>query len=114
MTMLKPLESRAAFPLAQAAPAGQDAPAPQPADDKRLRHASEQFEAMFIKQMLREMNNATRAMSAPDSPLRDTAANDMLDYASTFVADALASQHAFGISDFIVRQLAPGQLETKA
>ncbi|MGV2290587.1 flagellar biosynthesis protein FlgJ [Trinickia sp. YCB016] len=118
MNTLKPLNAMAALqlqPLAAkqsqpaTAQASQDAAATQQSEDpKQLKHAAEQFESMFIKQMLREMNNATREMSAKDSPLRDSISNDMLDYANTFVSDALASQHAFGISDFIVRQMTPG------
>jgi peptidoglycan hydrolase FlgJ len=107
---LKPLDASAMQTLQPlAANAAQSADATQqPIDKKALAHASEQFESMFVKQMLNEMNNATREMSAQDSPLRDSTSNSMLDYANTFVADALASQHAFGISDFIVRQMTPG------
>jgi Rod binding domain-containing protein len=121
MNALKPLNTSAMQtpePLAanEAPPSApqtsQSADATQlPIDKKALAHASEQFESMFIKQMLNEMNNATREMSAQDSPLRDSTSNSMLDYANTFVADSLASQHAFGISDFIVRQMTPGQAQ---
>jgi peptidoglycan hydrolase FlgJ len=126
MNPLKPLDAGAAHALSaaqtqpqaiqqaleQAGQAAQPTDASQPHQDlKGLTHASEQFESMFIKQMLNEMNNATREMSAQDSPLRDSTSNSMLDYANTFVADALASQHAFGISDFIARQMTPGQAQ---
>jgi flagellar protein FlgJ len=103
---MQPLAAAQSKP--RATQASQDAAAAPPsADAKQLDHAAEQFESMFIKQMLKEMNNATREMSAKDSPLRDSSSNDMIDYADTFVADSLSSQHAFGISDFIVKQMTP-------
>ncbi|WP_157655380.1 peptidoglycan hydrolase [Burkholderia ubonensis] len=87
--------------------------APDPGEMKKLRAAAGQFEAMFIRQMLHGMNDVTRELAANDSPLRNPVAGDMLDYANMAFADSLASQRAFGISDFIVRQMASSLPHTR-
>nr|WP_298725915.1 rod-binding protein [uncultured Steroidobacter sp.] len=75
----------------------------------KVQHAAEQFESFFIAQMLRQMRSATREIAGEDSIYGKKTNADMLDYADTAVADAMAQQRAFGIADVIVRQLLPNK-----
>lgn len=73
--------------------------------DARTLDAAEQFEALFVSQILREMRNAIREINPAGSVFRDRADSDMTDLVDGQVARLLASRHAFGIADFILRQL---------
>jgi flagellar protein FlgJ len=88
----------------------QDVVAPA-AEDKAYRaqvqRAAEQFESFFISQMLRQMRSATREVAGDDSVYDSNTHSDMLDFADTSFADAMAQQRAFGIADVIVQQLLP-------
>ncbi|WP_257140538.1 rod-binding protein [Burkholderia sp. RF2-non_BP3] len=75
--------------------------------DARTLDAAEQFEALFVAQILRAMRNAIREINPAGSIFRDRAGSDMTDLADGQVARLLASRHAFGIADFILRQLPP-------
>ena len=75
----------------------------------KVQHAAEQFESFFISQMLRQMRSATKEIAGEDSIYSKKTNSDMLDYADTAVADAMAQQRAFGIADVIVRQLLPNK-----
>lgn len=75
----------------------------------RVQDAAEQFESFFISQMLRQMRSATREIAGEGSVFGSNNHRDMLDFADTSFADALAQQRAFGIADVIVRQLLPQQ-----
>ncbi|WP_018411148.1 rod-binding protein [Methyloversatilis thermotolerans] len=78
-----------------------------PALRKKANEAAEKFEAFFIKETLKQMRRSTREMAGEDSMLSNKLNEDMLDLADGFVADAMASQRAFGIADVILRQLIP-------
>jgi flagellar protein FlgJ len=73
----------------------------------RVQQAAEQFESFYIAQMLRQMRSATREIAGEDSIFASNNHREMLDFADTAFADALAQQRAFGIADVIVRQLLP-------
>ncbi len=101
-----------ALPAAIAPAIQADAPASLNAGDKagdqaRVAQAAEKFESLFINEMLKQMRRTNEAFAAEDSPSRNRINEDMLAIADTAVADALASQRAFGIADAIVRQLVP-------
>jgi flagellar protein FlgJ len=55
------------------------------------------------------MRSATKEIAGDDSIYGKNTNSDMLDYADTAVADAMAQQRAFGIADVIVRQLLPNK-----
>jgi flagellar protein FlgJ len=78
-----------------------------PALRKKANEAAEKFEAFFIKETLKQMRRSTREMAGEDSMLNNKLNEDMLELADGFVADAMASQRAFGIADVILRQLIP-------
>ena len=73
----------------------------------KVQQAAEQFESLFISQMLRQMRSATKEIAGEDSIYGKNTNADMLDYADTSVADVMSRQRAFGIADVIVRQLLP-------
>jgi peptidoglycan hydrolase FlgJ len=86
-----------------------EAAAGAPGGDK-ARHAAEQFEAMFASQILREMRNAIREISPEGSMFRDQIGSGLMDMMDGQIALALASQRAFGIADFILKQIQPETL----
>ena len=73
----------------------------------KVQEAAEKFESFFIAQMLRQMRSATREIAGDDSVFGKNTHSDMLDFADTNFADAMAQQRSFGIADVIVRQLLP-------
>jgi flagellar protein FlgJ len=91
-------------------PAPSEAPvrnaAPSNATGKAT-EAAEKFESFFISQMLAQARKNTKVIAGEDSIYNSHENEDMLDLANTFVADALAKQHAFGIADLILRQVLP-------
>lgn len=96
-----------------AAPVGTDtqpapvAPQVDPALLKKATEAAIRFESFFISETLRQMRRSTREMAGEDSIFKDRVNEDMLDLADGLVADAMASQRAFGIADMLLRQLLP-------
>jgi flagellar protein FlgJ len=88
----------------------QPAPATSQVDPALLKKATEaaiKFESFFIGETLRQMRRSTREMAGEDSIFKDRVNEDMLDLADGLVADAMASQRAFGIADMLLRQLLP-------
>jgi peptidoglycan hydrolase FlgJ len=83
------------------------AQADDPAYRAKVEDAAVRFEGMFIAQMLNEMRKATEQINANDDSPKDKAGAGMLDHANLLVADAIATQRAFGIADCIVAQLLP-------
>lgn len=80
---------------------------PDPVTRQRATQAAVQFEAFFIKQMMKQMHAGTKALAAEDSPMHKRVNEDMRDFADGQVADSLAGQRAFGIADLLLRQLFP-------
>lgn len=70
----------------------------------RLHGAAEQFEALFLQQMLKQMRKASDVLSA-DSPLRSRQLDTLRDYHDQALAQTLASRRQSGIADLLVRQL---------
>lgn len=97
----------AGAPLRDDAPQVASPPPVDPAFLKQATEAAEKFESFFIAETLRQMRRSTREMAAEDSVFKDRVNEDMLDLADTLVADAMASQRAFGIADVLLRQLLP-------
>ncbi|MDB5849654.1 MAG: flagellar biosynthesis protein FlgJ [Rhodoferax sp.] len=103
------------FPVASALPlaAPQPAEAPvqaaqiDPAQRASLEKAAVQFEGLFIHQMLKEMRKSTEGIAGDDALFKSQQGNGLLDIADGMVADAMASQRAFGIADTILRQMLP-------
>lgn len=66
--------------------------------------AAEQFEAMFLQQVLKQMRKASDVLAA-DSPMRSREMDTMRDFYDGVLADTLASKRQTGIADMMVKQL---------
>ncbi|HJU50187.1 MAG TPA: flagellar biosynthesis protein FlgJ [Pseudogulbenkiania sp.] len=86
-----------------------EAPVQPPAADyrKKAGKAAEEFEALFIREMLGQMRKTTREMAGADSIFSQSINSDMMDFADMAVADQLARQRVFGIANTILAQLLP-------
>ncbi|GGY04825.1 rod-binding protein [Paludibacterium paludis] len=81
--------------------------APASDTDTKLKRASEDFEAMFIQQLLREMRKSNQTLNGSDSLFHGQTGEEMLDWADQQLSEVLSRQHAFGIANAIVHQLRP-------
>jgi soluble lytic murein transglycosylase len=71
---------------------------------ERLERVSEQFEALFLQQILKQMHKAGDVLTA-DSPLRSRQLDTLRDFHDEALADTLASRRQTGIADMLVKQL---------
>ncbi|EDU10466.1 putative mannosyl-glycoprotein endo-beta-N-acetylglucosamidase [Burkholderia pseudomallei 1655] len=83
-------------------------PAANESDERKAAYAAEQFEALFASQLLREMRNAIREISPEGSMFRDAVGSGLMDMMDGAIAQALATQRAFGIADFVLARIMPG------
>ena len=74
------------------------------APNHQLEIAAEQFEALFLQQVLKQMRKASDVLSA-DSPLRSREMDTMRDFYDGVLADTLAGKKQTGIADLLVKQL---------
>lgn len=72
--------------------------------DAQLQVVAEQFEALFLQQVLKQMRKAGDALSA-DNPMRSREMSTMNDFYDGTLADTLASKKQTGIADLLVAQL---------
>ena len=78
-----------------------------PADNGQkaaLEMAAEQFEAMFLQQVLKQMRKAGDVLAA-DNPLRSRETDTMRDFYDGVLAESLAGKRQAGIADLLVKQL---------
>lgn len=75
---------------------------------QQLEAAAEQFEAMFLQQILKQMRKAGDVLSA-DNPMRSRDLDTLRDFYDETLADSLAIRRQTGISDLLVQQLAGDQ-----
>lgn len=75
-----------------------------PAPNGQLEMAAEQFEALFLQQVLKQMRKAGDVLSA-DSPLRSRELDTMRDFYDGVLAETLAGKKQTGIADLLVKQL---------
>lgn len=83
---------------------GQNAVAP--AREQQLAMAAEQFEAMFLQQILKQMRKASDVLGA-GNPMRSRELDTMRDFYDEVLAESLSTQRQVGIADMLVRQLSP-------
>lgn len=79
-----------------------------PAYDDRLQKAAEQFEALFLQQVLKQMRKAGDVLRSEDS-MRSREMDVMRDLYDAAVAENLAGQRQTGIADMLVKQLSRSQ-----
>ena len=66
--------------------------------------AAEQFEALFLQQILKQMRKASDVLSA-DNPMRSRELDTMRDFYDEILAETLAGKKQTGIADLLVQQL---------
>jgi flagellar protein FlgJ len=72
-----------------------------PAEQKKLKAAAQQFEAVFLRQMIASMRQAS-----PGDGLFDSSASDQFrDMADARVADDMATKGGLGIAEMLIRHL---------
>ncbi|EIK45747.1 lytic transglycosylase, catalytic [Cellvibrio sp. BR] len=83
------------------------------ASPSALEAAAEQFEALFLQQVLKQMRKAGDVLAA-DNPMRSRELDTMRDFYDGMLADTLASKRQTGIADLLVQQLSgkANQLDT--
>ncbi|WJF90796.1 hypothetical protein QS306_03785 [Paraburkholderia bonniea] len=79
-----------------------------PAYRQKMEQAAEQFEGLFISQMLNSMQQANQPIKDTNGE-SDSSSDGLLAYANRVVADTLASQRAFGIAECLIAQMLPPQ-----
>lgn len=82
---------------------------PAVARQARLEGAAEQFEAMFLQQILKQMRKAGDVLSEGSS-MRSRQTDTLRDFHDEALADNLASHRKTGIADLLVRQLSRGDV----
>ncbi|MDZ4261167.1 MAG: transglycosylase SLT domain-containing protein [Pseudomonadota bacterium] len=75
--------------------------------------AAEQFEAMFLQQVLKQMRKASDVLAA-DNPMRSREMDTMRDFYDGVLSDTLASKRQTGIADMLVQQLSGHSNQTQS
>lgn len=78
------------------------APVPPSSIDPSLKKVAEQFEAIFVRQMISSMRQARLV----DDPLDSSATDNFRELADARTADTMASGGHLGLAQMIERQLA--------
>ncbi|MHA6479045.1 lytic transglycosylase domain-containing protein [Stutzerimonas sp. KH-1] len=86
---------------------------PSAARRQQLEMVSEQFEAMFLQQILKQMRKAGDVLSA-GNPMRSRELDTMRDFYDEVLAETLAGKRQTGIADMLVQQLSGGRDGTAA
>lgn len=89
MTGSAPIQLKSAFSLA-----------PQPADQAALKKAAQQFEAIFLRQMISSMRSA----SLGEDMLGSDASDQFRDMADARTADSMAETGSLGIAEMLMKQ----------
>ncbi|NKQ09243.1 lytic transglycosylase domain-containing protein [Pseudomonas sp. SST3] len=77
---------------------------PTAARRQQLEVVAEQFEAMFLQQILKQMRKAGDVLGA-GNPMRSRELDTMRDFYDEVLADTLAGKRQTGIADMLVQQL---------
>lgn len=89
MTTPTPIALKPAFGLA-----------PKPTDQAGLKKAAQQFEAIFLRQMISSMRSA----SLGEDLLGSSATDQFRDMADARTADSMAEKGSLGIAEMLMRQ----------
>lgn len=73
--------------------------------ENHLRQAAQQFEAIFMRQMLKEMRKVDALFDSKDNPFNSDAGRMMQGLYDDALCDSLAKQQSMGIAELIVKQL---------
>ena len=70
-----------------------------------IKQAAEQFEAIFLRNMLKEMRKTNELFDSKDNPFNSDSVRMMQGFYDDELCNALAQQHGIGIAAMIVKQL---------
>lgn len=76
--------------------------------DSQLKAVAEQFEALFLQQVLKQMRKAGDVLAAENS-MRSRESNTMRGFYDDMMAETLAGKNQMGIADLLVKQLGGGE-----
>lgn len=85
-----------------------DGDTPTQIRENDLKRAAQQFEAIFLRNMMKEMRKVNELFDSKDNPLNSDATRLMQGFYDDKLCDQLASQNGIGIAAMIVKQLSPG------
>lgn len=70
-----------------------------------LQHAAQQFEAIFLRNMLKEMRKTNELFDSKDNPLNSDSVRMMQGFYDDQLCNTLTQKHGIGIAAAIVKQL---------
>ena len=70
-----------------------------------MQKAAQQFEAIFLRNMLKEMRKTNEIFDSKDNPFNSDSVRMMQGFYDDQLCDSLAQQHGIGIAAMIVKQL---------
>lgn len=72
-----------------------------------LKQAAQQFEAIFLRSMLKEMRKTNELFESKDDPLGSDSVKTMQSFYDDTLCNVLAKSQGIGIAAAIVKQLSP-------
>lgn len=72
-----------------------------------LQQASQQFEAIFMRNMMKEMRKVNELFDSKDDPFNSDSVRMMQGFYDDTLCNQLALHHGIGIAEMIVKQLSP-------
>ncbi|MBJ9836874.1 MULTISPECIES: rod-binding protein [Citrobacter] len=75
--------------------------------DNDLQKAAQQFEAIFLRNMLKEMRKTNEIFDSKDNPFNSDSVRMMQGFYDDQLCNSLAQHHGIGIAEMIVKQLSP-------
>ncbi|MRS15551.1 rod-binding protein [Enterobacteriaceae bacterium RIT691] len=72
-----------------------------------LQKAAQQFEAIFLRNMLKEMRKTNELFDSKDNPFNSDSVKTMQGFYDDTLCNLLSQQKGIGIAEMIVKQLSP-------
>ncbi|MCL6262286.1 flagellar biosynthesis protein FlgJ [Craterilacuibacter sp. RT1T] len=104
--MLK-TQMQSALPLASEVVADTSPAVADAAWQQKAAQAAEAFEAVFVREMFKDMDKGTQAIAGEQGLFNKGSGSELSGIAQMAVADQIARSRAFGVADAILRQLTP-------
>ncbi|MCT4704622.1 rod-binding protein [Enterobacteriaceae bacterium H16N7] len=76
-----------------------------------LQKAAQQFEAIFLRNMLKEMRKVNEEFDSKDNPFNSDSVRMMQGFYDDTLCNLLTQRHGIGIAEMIVKQLSPHSTE---
>ncbi|MCS2150694.1 rod-binding protein [Scandinavium manionii] len=72
-----------------------------------LHKAAQQFEAIFLRNMLKEMRKTNELFDSKDDPFNSDSVRTMQGFYDDTLSNLLSQQQGIGIAEMLVKQLSP-------